>query len=99
VGNTLGECHAPCTLKISFVDFEKEQAHCSRYKRLNISSLSNSPVADKLLTSSTWGHSQQFCGFLGIFTSTQDSIMRVEPHGVKVRRIDDFILIYAATKD
>ena len=32
VGKFVGECHAPCTLKTFFVDFEKEYAHCSRYK-------------------------------------------------------------------
>ena len=27
VGNVFRECHAPCTLKTSFVDLKKEQAH------------------------------------------------------------------------
>ena len=30
-----GECHAPCMLKISFVNFEKEYVHCSHYKLLD----------------------------------------------------------------
>jgi hypothetical protein len=29
VGNVFRECHAPCTLKTSFVDLKKEQAHFS----------------------------------------------------------------------
>ena len=29
VSNVFRECHAPCTLMISFVDFEKKQGHCS----------------------------------------------------------------------
>jgi hypothetical protein len=48
------ECHTPCTIKASFVDFEKELAHCSPYKRLNFSSRPNSPYffsgSQKLLT-------------------------------------------------
>jgi hypothetical protein len=32
VGNVRGECHAPCIPKNSFVDFETEQAQCSRHK-------------------------------------------------------------------
>jgi hypothetical protein len=48
VGSMFRGCHAPCTMKIFFVDFRKEyHAHCSRYKRLHCSSLSlhNCPVA------------------------------------------------------
>ena len=41
--NVFGECHTPYTLKTSFVDLEKEQVHCICYKRLNLSSLPNSP--------------------------------------------------------
>jgi hypothetical protein len=41
-GNILGECHAPCKLNISYVDFEKELAHCFCYKILFFSPLSNS---------------------------------------------------------
>ena len=39
----LRECHAPCTLKTSFVDFENKKARCSHYKILNVSSLLNIP--------------------------------------------------------
>ena len=42
VDNAFGEFD-PCTLNISFVDFEKEYSNYSRYKRLNVSSLLNSP--------------------------------------------------------
>jgi hypothetical protein len=44
VGAVYGECHAPCTLKTTFVDFEKKSsmAHCSNYRTLNILSLPNS---------------------------------------------------------
>jgi hypothetical protein len=31
LSNVFGECHAPCSLKKSFVYLEKEQAHCNRY--------------------------------------------------------------------
>ena len=34
MGSILEECHAPCKLNISYVDFEKELAHRFRYKRL-----------------------------------------------------------------
>ena len=43
VGNEFGECHAPYTLKISYIDFEKGYTHCSRYKRLHFKILHNSP--------------------------------------------------------
>jgi len=43
MGKTVAECHVPCTLMSSSVDFEKEHAHCSHYQRLNCSSLPNSP--------------------------------------------------------
>ena len=43
VSNLFGDCHAPCTIKTSFVDFEETNAHFSRYKRLHFSSLRNSP--------------------------------------------------------
>ena len=52
VGNMFGECHTPHTQKNPFVDFEKEQAHGSRYRRLNISSqptLHTISVADSSL--------------------------------------------------
>jgi hypothetical protein len=43
-GNMFGECHIPCMLKASFVDFEKKVgAFCNCYKRLSFSSLPNSP--------------------------------------------------------
>lgn len=36
-GNVFGKCHAPCSqLKTSFEDFEKEHAHYSRYKYINL---------------------------------------------------------------
>jgi hypothetical protein len=34
VGSILEECHAPCKLNISYVDFEKELVHRFHYKRL-----------------------------------------------------------------
>lgn len=43
MGNEFGECHAPYTLKISYIDFEKGYTHCSRYKRLHFKILHNSP--------------------------------------------------------
>ena len=42
VGNVFGECHTPCMLKTSFEGFKKEYVHCSHYKRLSFSSLTNS---------------------------------------------------------
>jgi len=39
----LKECHAPCALKTSFVDFENKKARCSHYKIINVSSLLNIP--------------------------------------------------------
>ena len=42
VGNQFGYYYAPCTIKTSFVDFEEEKEHCSRYKILNLASLPNS---------------------------------------------------------
>ena len=33
VGDVFGKCHTPCAL-----NFENEQTHCSRYKRLTVSS-------------------------------------------------------------
>jgi hypothetical protein len=35
-GNVFGKCHAPCSLKTSFEDFEKVHAHCNRYKYINV---------------------------------------------------------------
>lgn len=35
-GNVCGKCHAPCSLKTSFEDFEKVHAHCNRYKYINV---------------------------------------------------------------
>jgi hypothetical protein len=37
VGNVCGQCHTICMLKFSFVDFEKEEEHCSHYYRLHLS--------------------------------------------------------------
>jgi len=37
----LQSARLPCTLKTSFVDFEKELVYCKRYKTLNCSSLPN----------------------------------------------------------
>ena len=34
VGRAFGECHAACTLKTSFIDFENKLPHCCRYKGL-----------------------------------------------------------------
>jgi len=42
VGKVLEVCNAPCILKISFIDFEKEKAYCNCYKRLKVSSSFNS---------------------------------------------------------
>ena len=41
MGNVIREYHAPCTLKTSFEDFEKEKVNCNRYTRLNIVSPPN----------------------------------------------------------
>ena len=47
VGNVLDR-HALCKLKTSFVDKKQERVgHCSRYKRLNIWSLPNSPYLSR----------------------------------------------------
>ena len=35
MGNMFGEYHASCMLKMSFVDFEKEKADCTRYIAVN----------------------------------------------------------------
>jgi hypothetical protein len=36
VGNMFGEYHSSCMLKMSFVDFEKEKADCTRYIAVNV---------------------------------------------------------------
>lgn len=41
--NLFGDGHTPCTLSTSFADFDKEQLHCSHYKRIMCSSLPYSP--------------------------------------------------------
>jgi len=38
MGSVVGECHVPCRLNISFLDFEKEQ-HCRSYNNKIFSSL------------------------------------------------------------
>jgi len=44
VGNVFWQCHASCSLNTSFVDFERENAHCSHYKRLTDWSLPKSTM-------------------------------------------------------
>jgi hypothetical protein len=77
VGNVFGDCHAPCPLNISVVDFEKEYTHFSHFKWLNCLSLLHTlSVAVKspwlggpiLFSSSLF----TFCGFyilLNLFSS------------------------------
>lgn len=70
--NLFGEVHFPYTLKIHFVDFEKEQVHCS-YRRLTILFIPNNDLNTYPVSSSSQKlmsrvfHSSLICSFFFFF--------------------------------
>jgi hypothetical protein len=59
VGNVCGECHDSCTLKTTFVDFEKEKVHCT--------SIPNSPCFFICSQKSSTRFANIFLHFYGAF--------------------------------
>lgn len=61
------DCHAICTLKIYFVDFEKEPPYCGRYRRHNFSSLPLVCGSHKLFPSPFLYNVSYILDFSGMF--------------------------------